>query len=88
VHRVAGAVERVLFSPRPQAEPGLADAVHTVRSALRASATWPTRLRALVAPRSAVRAVWDLMDRWTTAKESWATRWSTLLQRAPWPHRG
>ncbi|QNP73207.1 transglutaminase domain-containing protein [Streptomyces roseirectus] len=88
VHRVAGAVEQVLFSPRPHAEPGLADEVRAVRSALRARAAFPVRLRALVAPRSAVRAMWDLMDRWTALKASWAARWTELAQRLPWAQRG
>ncbi|WP_143569336.1 hypothetical protein, partial [Streptomyces acidiscabies] len=55
---------------------------------LRTRATWPVRLRAFVAPRSAVRAMWDLMDRWTATKASWATRWADLAQRAPWGRRG
>lgn len=88
VHRVAGAVEQVLFAPHPRAEAGLADEARAVRAAFRARATWPVRLRALVAPRSAVRAMWDLMDRWTAAKASWATRWAGLAQRAPWAGRG
>ncbi|MGJ5896230.1 transglutaminase [Streptomyces sp. V2] len=88
VHRVAGAVEQVLFAPHPRAEAGLADEARAVRAAFRARATWPVRLRALVAPRSAVRAMWDLMDRWTATKASWATRWAGLAQRAPWAGRG
>ncbi|WP_037668886.1 DUF3488 and transglutaminase-like domain-containing protein [Streptomyces griseus] len=81
VHRVAGAVEQVLFAPHPQAETGLADDVRRLRSALRAKVSWTTRLRAVVAPRSAVRAVWDLSDRWTSYKARWATRWANLLRR-------
>ncbi|KND38690.1 transglutaminase TgpA family protein [Streptomyces acidiscabies] len=88
VHRVAGAVEQVLFAPHPRAEAGLADEARAVRAALRTRATWPVRLRAFVAPRSAVRAMWDLMDRWTATKASWATRWADLAQRAPWGRRG
>ncbi|MFF3330808.1 DUF3488 and DUF4129 domain-containing transglutaminase family protein [Streptomyces sp. NPDC002888] len=81
VHRVAGAVEQVLFAPQPRAEAGLADDVRGLRVALRSRADWTTRLRAVVAPRSAVRAVWDLSDRWTSLKARWATRRANLLRR-------
>ncbi|MFG3087647.1 transglutaminaseTgpA domain-containing protein [Streptomyces antibioticus] len=77
VHRVAGAVEQVLFAPEPRAEAGLADEVRAVRAALRARVGRTTRIRAVVAPRSAMRAVWDLSDRWTALKASWAARLRT-----------
>ncbi|MFJ3493887.1 DUF3488 and DUF4129 domain-containing transglutaminase family protein [Streptomyces sp. NPDC086091] len=83
VHRVAGAVEQVLFAPRPRAEAGLADDVRQVRAALRARVSGRTRLRAVVAPRSAIRAVWDLSDRWTAVKAGWSARLSALLARRP-----
>ncbi|MCH0566441.1 MULTISPECIES: DUF3488 and transglutaminase-like domain-containing protein [unclassified Streptomyces] len=79
--RVAGAVEQVLFAPRPQAQPGLADDARRVRAALRKSASRTTRLRAVVAPRSAVRAVWDVTDRWRAVRARWTARWTTLLRR-------
>ncbi|MGI5454073.1 transglutaminase TgpA family protein [Streptomyces sp. CA-249302] len=81
VHRVASAVEQVLFSPRPHAVPGLADEVRRMRAALRSQVSWATRVRAVVAPRSAVRAVWDLMDRWTAVKAGAAERWAATLTR-------
>ncbi|SEQ45014.1 Transglutaminase-like superfamily protein [Streptomyces sp. yr375] len=81
VHRVASAVEQVLYAPEPRAEAGLADEVRTVRAALREKAGWSTRTRAVVAPRSAVRAVWALTDRWTTAKASCAARLTALVRR-------
>jgi hypothetical protein len=81
VHRVAGAVEQVLYAPRPRAVPGLADDVRALRSALRSRANRTTRVRAVVAPRSAVRALWDLSDRWTAAKARMADRWATLTRR-------
>ncbi|MFE0452675.1 DUF3488 and DUF4129 domain-containing transglutaminase family protein [Streptomyces sp. NPDC058914] len=87
VHRVAGAVEQVLYAPRPRAEAGLADAVRQVRAALRARVSRGTRLRAVVAPRSAVRAVWDLADRWAALKAVWAARLATLVRR-PSPSSG
>ena len=77
VHRVAGAVEQVLFAPQPRAEAGLADEVRAVRAALRTRVSRTTRIRAVVAPRSAVRAVWDVADRWTALKASWAARLKT-----------
>ncbi|MEV6944977.1 DUF3488 and transglutaminase-like domain-containing protein [Streptomyces sp. NPDC051172] len=81
VHRVASAVEQVLFAPEPQDVPGLADHVRSLRAALRSKAGWTTRVRAVVAPRSAVRAVWDLTDRWTAFKARCAERWSALVRR-------
>ncbi|MFH9857761.1 DUF3488 and DUF4129 domain-containing transglutaminase family protein [Streptomyces sp. NPDC017202] len=81
VHRLAGAVEQVLFAPRPRAEAGLAEDVRTVRVALRARVGRRTRLRAVVAPRSAVRVVWDLSDRWTAAKAACSARLTALARR-------
>jgi transglutaminase-like putative cysteine protease len=86
VHRVADAVEQVLYAPAPRAEAGLADEVRRVRAALRENAGGATRVRAVVAPRSAVRAVWDLADRWSALKASWAGRLATLVRR-PSRHR-
>ncbi|MFJ5777321.1 DUF3488 and DUF4129 domain-containing transglutaminase family protein [Streptomyces sp. NPDC093094] len=87
VHRVAGAVEQVLFAPRPQAVSGLADDVRTLRIALRSRAGRTTRVRAVVAPRSAVRAVWDLTDRWAAFKERLTARLTALVRR-PSDQRG
>ncbi|MEU3842654.1 DUF3488 and transglutaminase-like domain-containing protein [Streptomyces sp. NPDC028635] len=81
VHRVAGAVEQVLYAPRAQAEAGLADDVRRMRAALRAKAGRRTRLRALVAPRSAVRALWDVSARWTALRSRWSQRLAHLLPR-------
>ncbi|MFF4584493.1 DUF3488 and DUF4129 domain-containing transglutaminase family protein [Streptomyces sp. NPDC001388] len=85
VHRVAGAVEQVLFAPRPRAEAGLSDDVRQVQAALRARVSWSTRVRAVLAPRSAVRALWDLSDRWAAVKASWTSRAAHLaaLLRRP-----
>jgi transglutaminase-like putative cysteine protease len=85
VHRVAGAVEQVLFAPEPRAVPGLADDVRRLRAALRSRAGWTTRVRAIVAPRSAIRAVWDVTDRWTALKNRTTARWSTALVRLRHP---
>ncbi|MFC4499017.1 MULTISPECIES: transglutaminase TgpA family protein [Streptomyces] len=83
VHRVAGAVEQVLFAPQPRAEAGLAEDARVLRSALWARAGWPARIRAVVAPRSAMRAVWELSERWTAVKASWAARTARLTARLP-----
>ncbi|MGQ4384184.1 transglutaminase TgpA family protein [Streptomyces sp. SAS_270] len=85
VHRVAGAVERVLYAPQPRPEAGLADDVRRLRMALRSSSSRTTRLRALVAPRSAIRVVWDLSERWTAVKARWAARTASLLRRPSSP---
>ncbi|MFJ4622676.1 DUF3488 and DUF4129 domain-containing transglutaminase family protein [Streptomyces sp. NPDC088812] len=82
VHRVAGAVEQVLYAPKPRAEAGLADEVRGVGAALRARAGRRARLRAVLAPRSAVRAVWELTDRWTALRAAGAARWAALTRRA------
>ncbi|MFI8998173.1 DUF3488 and DUF4129 domain-containing transglutaminase family protein [Streptomyces sp. NPDC053542] len=61
--RVAGSVEQALYAPRPQAAPGLADDVRRIRAGLRDAASWRQRLRAVVAPRSAVRLLWTARAR-------------------------
>ncbi|MEU2419841.1 DUF3488 and transglutaminase-like domain-containing protein [Streptomyces sp. NPDC007851] len=71
VHRVADAVEQVLYAPRPRPAAGLADDVRRVAAAFNDSAGVPSRLRALFAPRSAVRVLW--------AASAWRTR---LRERA------
>lgn len=81
VHRVAGAVEQVLFAPQPHSVPGLPDDVRRLRAALRSRVSWTTRVRAVVAPRSAVRALWDLTERWTLFKSRTAERWTSLVRR-------
>ncbi|GAO12722.1 hypothetical protein TPA0598_12_00900 [Streptomyces lydicamycinicus] len=68
--RVAAAVEQVLYAPHPQPVSGLALDVEQVRSGLRAGASRGLRLRARLAPRSAVRLRW-----------AWSARWAALLLR-------
>ncbi|MGW1181797.1 transglutaminase TgpA family protein [Streptomyces drozdowiczii] len=63
VHRVAGAVEQVLYAPEPRPGSGLAEDARAVRTGLGLAAGRATRLRALVAPRSAVRVVGALSKR-------------------------
>ncbi|MEV6649771.1 DUF3488 and transglutaminase-like domain-containing protein [Streptomyces sp. NPDC051219] len=64
VHRVAGAVEQVLYAPAPRPVVGLGDDVRRVRAGLWAGLSRWTRLRALLAPRSAVRVAWVLSEQW------------------------
>ncbi|MFH8515977.1 DUF3488 and DUF4129 domain-containing transglutaminase family protein [Streptomyces gelaticus] len=80
VHRVAGAVEQVLYAPEPRPSTGLAEDVETARAGLRASADRITRIRAVVAPRSAVRVIWAASDRWAAV----TGRWTALWRRDRW----
>ncbi|WP_406001394.1 DUF3488 and DUF4129 domain-containing transglutaminase family protein [Streptomyces sp. NBC_00829] len=82
VHRVAHAVEQVLYAPEPQPGTGLAEDARHIWSGLRASASRGTRLRAVLAPRSSVRVVWALSARWAAFTDRWGVhRWS--LDRLP-----
>ncbi|MGW7370022.1 transglutaminase TgpA family protein [Streptomyces sp. NPDC054841] len=88
VHRVAHAVEQVLYAPNPRPGTGLADEVARVRTGLTASASRGTRLRALFLPRSTVRLAWAfserwnaLTDRWTAARRRLVDRWTAQLRR-------
>ncbi|MFD5425714.1 DUF3488 and DUF4129 domain-containing transglutaminase family protein [Streptomyces sp. NPDC127084] len=72
VHRVAGAVEQVLYAPAPGPVAGLAEDARRVSSGLAAQASRGTRLRALLLPRSSVRVVWALSERWAAVTEQWA----------------
>ncbi|MFF8912580.1 DUF3488 and DUF4129 domain-containing transglutaminase family protein [Streptomyces sp. NPDC015032] len=78
VHRVAGAVEQVLYAPEPRSGTGLTEDVEAVRAGLRASAGRFARARAVVAPRSAVRVIWAAADRWTAFTGRWAARWGRV----------
>ncbi|WP_372456961.1 DUF4129 domain-containing protein, partial [Streptomyces purpurogeneiscleroticus] len=66
-HRVAGSVEQALYAPHPQAVPGLADDVRRVRAGLHDAASSRQRLRAVLAPRSAVRLLWTASARVSAA---------------------
>ncbi|MEV5883229.1 DUF3488 and transglutaminase-like domain-containing protein [Streptomyces sp. NPDC052020] len=67
-HRVADAVEQVLYAPRPRPAAGLADDVRRVTAGLRGSVGRGARLRARFAPRSAVRMVWAVTAWWSGAR--------------------
>ncbi|MFF6784884.1 transglutaminaseTgpA domain-containing protein [Streptomyces sp. NPDC012510] len=82
VHRVAAAVEQVLFAPRPQVPSGLARDAQQVGVGLRAHAGRRTKLRALLLPRSTVRVVWALSARWAATSDNLLARIPTW--RPPW----
>ncbi|MFB7915049.1 DUF3488 and DUF4129 domain-containing transglutaminase family protein [Streptomyces sp. NPDC056061] len=90
VHCLAGAVEQVLYAPEPRPGSGLAEDVETVRAGLRASAGRGARIRAALAPRSAVRVIWTMSDRWSASTGVWAARWGRIRRagRLRRPSRG
>ncbi|MGI5198807.1 transglutaminase TgpA family protein [Streptomyces sp. CA-288835] len=81
VHRIADAVEQVLYAPRPRPTSGLAEDVHRMTDSLRASVSNGTRLRALLAPRSAVRVAWAVSEGWASLKSRATARVTTLVRR-------
>ncbi|MFF3641798.1 DUF3488 and DUF4129 domain-containing transglutaminase family protein [Streptomyces sp. NPDC002564] len=87
VHRVAAAVEQVLYAPRPQPATGLAEDVRRIRDGLGAPLGQAARLRVLLAPRSAARVVWAVSDRWSALGArcgAWVgARWSALTRKLP-----
>ncbi|WP_327119464.1 DUF3488 and transglutaminase-like domain-containing protein [Streptomyces sp. NBC_01341] len=82
-HRVAGAVEQVLYAPEPRPADGSAEDVRAVRAGLWASAGRWGRLRATLAPRSAVRVIWALSER----RADLGRRWSGRVGRESWAAR-
>ncbi|MEU9209955.1 DUF3488 and transglutaminase-like domain-containing protein [Streptomyces sp. NPDC048415] len=83
VHRVAAAVEQVLYAPRPRPVAGLADDAHRIVDTLRASAGRTGRLRALLLPRSAIRVAWAAAANWATLTSRARAHRETLLRRRP-----
>lgn len=69
VHRVANAVEQVLYAPHPRPAAGLTEDVSRATAGLGAAAGRAARVRALLAPRSMVRVVWAASDWWTRVRE-------------------
>ncbi|CAL9420058.1 transglutaminaseTgpA domain-containing protein [Streptomyces sp. enrichment culture] len=68
VHRVADAVEQVLYAPRPRLTAGLAEDARLAVAGLRAPVGRGTRLRARFTPRSTVRVAWAVSDRWAALR--------------------
>jgi transglutaminase-like putative cysteine protease len=83
VHRVAAAVEQVLYAPVPQPVAGLGEDVRRVDRGLRVHAGRGARLRALFAPRSAVRVVWALAERREALVLALRRRWAAVRTRRP-----
>ncbi|MFH9980240.1 DUF3488 and DUF4129 domain-containing transglutaminase family protein [Streptomyces sp. NPDC017179] len=73
-HRLADAVEQALYAPRPRPVAGLAEDVRRVTVGLRDTASRRTRLRAALAPRSAVRVIWAASARWNAFRSRAAAR--------------
>ncbi|MCT4355244.1 DUF3488 and transglutaminase-like domain-containing protein [Streptomyces sp. Je 1-79] len=82
VHRVARAVEQVLYAPEPRPGTGLVDEVSLVRSGFAAVSSRKVRLRALLAPRSAVRVLWTASSRWAVLSDRWGARREAVTLRA------
>ncbi|MFE0512928.1 DUF3488 and DUF4129 domain-containing transglutaminase family protein [Streptomyces sp. NPDC058964] len=78
VHRVADAVEQVLYAPRPRPAAGLAEDVRRLIGGLSTTVSRRTRLRALLAPRSTVRVMWAVSARWAALKARVAAARPTL----------
>ncbi len=85
--RVRDAVEQTLYAERPRPFPDVTHDVREVLRALHAGAVPATRLRALLAPRSARRALW----RWRSRSSSVWTRTrsaaTTVARGAAWGRR-
>ncbi|MGQ4375848.1 DUF3488 and DUF4129 domain-containing transglutaminase family protein [Streptomyces sp. SAS_267] len=81
VHRLAAAVEQVLYAPRPRPVAGLANEARRVGESFRTSASRPARLRALFLPRSAVRVIWMASASWTALGTRLSARRQALLHR-------
>ncbi|MFD5861638.1 transglutaminase TgpA family protein [Streptomyces chartreusis] len=88
VHRVADAVEQVLYAPVPHSTAGLAEDVRRVRSDLRSRAAWTAGLRALLLPRSSVRVAWAVSDWWIAVKRRAAAARPTLRRPSTPGQRG
>ncbi|KDN75113.1 transglutaminase [Streptomyces olindensis] len=69
VHRVANAVEQVLYAPHPRPTAGLTDDVRRATAGLSAAVGRPARFRALVAPRSTARLLWAGSAWWSGVRE-------------------
>ncbi|MFD8569259.1 DUF3488 and DUF4129 domain-containing transglutaminase family protein [Streptomyces sp. NPDC059639] len=81
VRRVATAVEQVLYAPRPQPASGLGDDARRVHAGLRAEVSRSTRLRATLAPRSAVRVAWAVAEHRARFTAGLRARWSATRSR-------
>ncbi|MFD8998393.1 DUF4129 domain-containing protein, partial [Streptomyces abikoensis] len=87
VGRLATAVEQALYAPSPPPAGATASAdVEAARAGLRASAGRRARVRAVVAPRSAVRVVWACAGFWAGVRSAARARLRRLIPRSrPFP---
>ncbi|MFI2199517.1 DUF3488 and DUF4129 domain-containing transglutaminase family protein [Streptomyces sp. NPDC020192] len=86
VHRLADAVEQVLYAPRPRPAAGAAEDVRRAIEGLRGAVGTGARLRALFLPRSSVRVLWALSARWSALRARAAAARPSL--RRPSQQRG
>jgi hypothetical protein len=82
VHRAVAAVEQALYAQNPQPAAGAAEDMQWLRTAIRTSVSRRTRLRALLAPRSAVRLTWAFEERRRELGRRWARRRPALWRMA------
>jgi transglutaminase-like putative cysteine protease len=87
VHRVADAVEQVLYAPRPRPAAGAAEDVRRVIEGLHGTVSTRTRLRALFLPRSSVRVLWATSARWSALRSRTRAAAARLTARRP-SHQG
>ncbi|MER8043272.1 DUF3488 and transglutaminase-like domain-containing protein [Streptomyces sp. NPDC094032] len=81
VHRVARAVEQALYAPRPQPVDGLSAEAESIRRGFHEAASRGNRLRAVLAPRSAVRVSWAAHARWDAVRTTVSARARSLFRR-------
>ncbi|MEU6011080.1 DUF3488 and transglutaminase-like domain-containing protein [Streptomyces sp. NPDC047453] len=84
-HRLADAVEQVLYAPRPRPVAGLAEDVRRVAVGLRDTASRRIRLRAALAPRSMVRVVWAASAWWNALRSRVSARVAAARTRLRGP---
>ncbi|MDQ0786451.1 DUF3488 and transglutaminase-like domain-containing protein [Streptomyces sp. B3I8] len=82
MHRLASAVEAVLYAPRPRPVAGVARDARVVLGALRAAVGGGARLRAAVAPRSVRRVMWAVAERWAGLRAAVRARVPSVPRRA------
>jgi transglutaminase-like putative cysteine protease len=88
VHRVADAVEQVLYAPRPRPAAGVAEDVRRVIEGLHGTVGTGTRLRALFLPRSSVRVLWAVSARWSALRSRTRAATARVTARRPSEQRG
>ncbi|MCM2576447.1 transglutaminase TgpA family protein [Streptomyces meridianus] len=88
-HRLAEAVDQVLYAPVPRGGGASADDVRRVRAGLHASAKFRGRLQARFAPRSSVRVLWTWSRWWAAVVSWWEVRGRRVVTvRRPFARRG